>query len=381
MQFLREQRAYFGYFDETWVFEGMVSREAWQIRDRDMYQKARLVCAECPVPGPKKGASRGKRGIVVAVITEDGILKETENFYISGCKSKDQKEDYHTEMTADLYEKMAMETIIPQLARAAAAKGRPAVLVKDNASYHCRVLEKAPTKQDRKKVIVEFLAKHGIVMSIATHKAQLVEKMEELIKLKGGRWAFKKFVVDEFAKQNGVIAVRLPPYHCFLNPIEMVWAQMKQKVMKQCKTTTPLTEVRLKTLAFLRSFPAENAEALFRHVYNYELDVLVVLRNMKHSQNQEREDEQQDSQEICEMDENGNWSRNFDITLLEDSDDAAFEEENELEAIREIELVLDSSGNGEDAEETMQTAWRQDVLSSSLAWANEDDIIFDAEEE
>uniref|UniRef100_A0A8R1HUY5 Tc1-like transposase DDE domain-containing protein n=1 Tax=Caenorhabditis japonica TaxID=281687 RepID=A0A8R1HUY5_CAEJA len=248
LQNYEKQNAYFGYFDETWVFEGMVSRKAWQIRDSDMYQKARLVCTENPVPDSKKGASRGKRGIVVAVITEDGILKETENVYISGCKFKKQKEDYQTEMTADLYEKMTMETIIPQLARAAAAKGRPAVLVKDNASYHCRIFEKAPTKQDHKKVIVDFWAKHGIVTLIAMHKAQLVEKMEELIKLKGGRRAIKKS-------------------------------------------------------AFLRSFSAKNAAVLFRHVYNYKPDVFVILRNMKHYKNQEREDEE-DSQDLCEMDEN-----------------------------------------------------------------------------
>ena len=29
------------------------------------------------------------------------------------------------------------------------------------------------------------------------------------------------------AKKHGIILLRLPPYHCELNPIKLIWAQIK----------------------------------------------------------------------------------------------------------------------------------------------------------
>ena len=33
-----------------------------------------------------------------------------------------------------------------------------------------------------------------------------------------------KYAVDEMAKASGHEVVRLPPYHCELNPIELAWS-------------------------------------------------------------------------------------------------------------------------------------------------------------
>ena len=40
-----------------------------------------------------------------------------------------------------------------------------------------------------------------------------------------------KFVVDEMAKAAGHEVVRLPPYHCKLNPIDLAWSQVKHYVI------------------------------------------------------------------------------------------------------------------------------------------------------
>ena len=39
-----------------------------------------------------------------------------------------------------------------------------------------------------------------------------------------------KYAVDEMAKVAGHEVVRLPPYHCELNPIELAWSQVKQYI-------------------------------------------------------------------------------------------------------------------------------------------------------
>lgn len=48
--------------------------------------------------------------------------------------------------------------------------------------------------------------------------------------------AHERYVVDEMAAERGVTILRLPPYHCELNPIELVWAQVKGHVAKNNKT-------------------------------------------------------------------------------------------------------------------------------------------------
>ena len=36
-----------------------------------------------------------------------------------------------------------------------------------------------------------------------------------------------KYKVDEFLKQHGHEVLRLPPYHCEFNPIELIWGDLK----------------------------------------------------------------------------------------------------------------------------------------------------------
>lgn len=44
------------------------------------------------------------------------------------------------------------------------------------------------------------------------------------------------YVIDELVKKSGRLILRLPPYHCNLNPIELVWAQVKQHVAVNNRT-------------------------------------------------------------------------------------------------------------------------------------------------
>jgi len=43
----------------------------------------------------------------------------------------------------------------------------------------------------------------------------------------------KKYKLDSVALQMGHEVVRLPPYHCQYNPIELIWAQVKGEVAKK----------------------------------------------------------------------------------------------------------------------------------------------------
>ena len=53
----------------------------------------------------------------------------------------------------------------------------------------------------------------------------------------------KIFVVDEMIKKEGHSVVRLPPYHCNLNPIENIWALMKRDIAAN-NTTFKIADIK-----------------------------------------------------------------------------------------------------------------------------------------
>ncbi|CAI5437999.1 unnamed protein product [Caenorhabditis angaria] len=152
------KQAFFGYLDETWFFEGMTTLKGWQTGNTNLYKMAREIRVEERRSGPRKGKDKGRRAIVLAVLTSEGILEDSANILISGLKENDQFMDYHREMNFDSYSEY-MDVIIPKLAEEARKRGMVAVLVIDNAPYHCEVIEKIPTKSSSKKVLMDFFAR------------------------------------------------------------------------------------------------------------------------------------------------------------------------------------------------------------------------------
>ena len=98
----------------------------------------------------------------------------------------------------------------------------------DNASYHSRRIEKVPTSNSRKGDMQDWLTSHGIEYPERALKRELLS----LIKLRNAK---PKYVIDEMAKAAGHEVVRIPPYHCELNPIELCWSQVKGYIKEHNK--------------------------------------------------------------------------------------------------------------------------------------------------
>ncbi|XP_065182372.1 uncharacterized protein LOC135813083 [Sycon ciliatum] len=45
-----------------------------------------------------------------------------------------------------------------------------------------------------------------------------------------------EYVCDKLAAERGFRVIRLPPYHCVFNPIELIWAWVKREVGRRNKT-------------------------------------------------------------------------------------------------------------------------------------------------
>ena len=74
-----------------------------------------------------------------------------------------------------------------------------------------------------------------------------------------------KYAVDEMAKAAGHEILRLPPYHCELNPIELAWSQVKRYIKEFNKLYT-LTAFKELTFKGFDQVGAEDWKKLIEHV-------------------------------------------------------------------------------------------------------------------
>ncbi len=100
----------------------------------------------------------------------------------------------------------------------------------DNASYHSVKSEKTPTSASKKAEMQDWLKAQNVQFSSNLKKADLYEIIKQY------KPRFQKYRMDEIAKKDGHDILRLPPYHCDLNPEELIWAQIKRYVAVHNKT-------------------------------------------------------------------------------------------------------------------------------------------------
>lgn len=189
------------YVDETWYDTHDVARQGWT----DSSNKCALN-----VP-----PSKGKRIIILHAGSEDGWVGDV---LLSGKNISKCNLDYHQDMTAQLFEEWFEKSLLPSL---------PAnsVIVLDNASYHSRQLHKVPNASNTKAELMEFLYEQNLYFEEHYTKKQLLEVLRT-------EQFSKQYVIDHLAESQGHIVLRLPPYFCIFNPIELIWGQLKNNVRK-----------------------------------------------------------------------------------------------------------------------------------------------------
>lgn len=123
--------------------------------------------------------SPGKRLIICNIGGEDGFVPDALWSFESGSSG-----DYHDEITTRYFEKW-FSKILPKLVD-------NCVIVVDNAPYHSRKLSTKSTARSQPS----------------------------------------KYAIDEMAASQNKTVLRIPPYHCELNPIELIWAEMKYYIAR-----------------------------------------------------------------------------------------------------------------------------------------------------
>ena len=77
------------------------------------------------------------------------------------------------------------------------------------------------------KSLVKFMLEHGIDIPQPTLIKAVLQKRIRMVNIK------KRYIIDKMALEKGGRVLRLPPYHCCLNAIEMVWHQLKSNIRRQ----------------------------------------------------------------------------------------------------------------------------------------------------
>ena len=205
------------YLDETWVDSNTYPQQQWFSGDINRQRK---------LP-----SSRGKRFVILHCGGFDGFIKNCDLVFES--KANDGR-DYHSEMNGNIFKTWVNDQLIPNLPP-------NSVAVMDNASYHSMQVEgtKAPTTSSKKGEIVDWLESVGV----KTEQKMTKKQLYEIVKLRKEKHV-KQFQIDQILHAHEHTVLRLPPYHCDLNPIELIWADVKRFVSEN-NTTFKKNDVRV----------------------------------------------------------------------------------------------------------------------------------------
>lgn len=189
------------YIDESWVDNNLTFGKCWQSDN---------------VNGILTNTSSSNRLILINAGSNEGFVPGVGLIFRAGKAQG----DYHGQMNGPNFEKWVNDKLIPNLPERS-------VIVLDNAPYHCVQDNKPPSKYALKREMIEWLAKNNIPFSEDLKKFDLLELIEK------HKQPEKVYRIDQVLKAHGHTVVRLPPYMCDLNPIELAWAKVKRIVREQ----------------------------------------------------------------------------------------------------------------------------------------------------
>lgn len=198
------------YTDETYIHSSHTTTKEWSDNSGE---------------GLKAPVSKGKRLIIVHAGGVNGFVPNALLIFKSGQKSG----DYHHDMNFENYKRWMETQLIPNLPP-------KSVLVIDNASYHNVKLDKEPTTATKKQDMIAWLTKNQITVDSHYTKCELYDIIKQ------HKTKNPIYILDTILEEHGHTVLRLPPYHPEFNPIEKIWALVKNWVATH-NTTFKLADV------------------------------------------------------------------------------------------------------------------------------------------
>jgi hypothetical protein len=205
------------YLDESCLTKNMSTKMQWQSET-----------GEGSYASPQ---GKGERIIISDLgSSRVGFLPGAELIFLGRASTINQ--DYHGEMNADIFEQWLEEDVLWRISQA--SPHGCGVLVLDRAPYHRRITDetKRATKSMKKSELIAHLLRHKHPLDAYTEEGLRALTRDVLFTLCEERQPRPRFKVEELAEVYGIKILFLPVAHPELNPIELMWAQMKQQVRK-----------------------------------------------------------------------------------------------------------------------------------------------------
>lgn len=184
------------FIDETWIFSKGAKRNMW---------------TDGSINSSLKKNGDGYRYIIVHAGCKDGFIPNASLIFKAGKKTG----DYHDNMNRENYENWFKTQLIPNLKK-------PSLIIMDNASYHSGLEQAIPTKSWTKRKLISWLEEKKIEYPSTALK-------DVIWKITSCSLPDKIYHLDKYVENFGHKILRLPPYHCQYNPIEMVWSESKRR--------------------------------------------------------------------------------------------------------------------------------------------------------
>ena len=191
------------YLDETWVNQNIAVQQCWTNKEGTI--------------GPRTKTGKGGRFIVVHAGGSEGFVPNALLMFRSKFGNKG---DYHDSMNNETFKKWFLEQLLPNIPSRS-------LIIMDNAPYHSKQINKAPTGVSRKAEVIQWLTENNIPHEPTYSRSELYELV------KSNKNSKLRYEIDELAATYGHQVLRLPPYYCQFNPIENIWAQIKEEIKKK----------------------------------------------------------------------------------------------------------------------------------------------------
>jgi len=245
------------YFqDETWVNKYMTPLKTWMDETRGG-------------GAPKLPQGKGARSIICHIGSKDGFLEGARPIY-RGEKAL-QDSEYHTEMNSEVFLDWMSKNVFGKIPNGS-------VIVLDRATYHMKLTEdsKPASSNFSKQELAEWLLKR----KIRARKYKTIDdfmnlKKVELCALCNKNKPKPRYEVVELAKKSKVKVLFLPVSHPELNPIELVWSQLKDYIKKK-NVNYSLKEVEKHAKDFFDTFDEAEWAKCVDHVKRIEEEYLDV---------------------------------------------------------------------------------------------------------
>ena len=196
---------------------GPVRGSLWMFKADDRGKKRKIESTSKGLSGEKKRRKLDSESTEKKEDTVDGGENDSE---ITECIPFE--ENYHDSMDGESYKCYFEKSICQNIPK-------HSVIVIDNVPYHSKNTENYPTSKWRKQQLVDWPTEKNITLPDKALRAELWTLV------KSEREKFPDKVMETVAKEYGHKILRLPPYHCELNPIELTWAAEKNYVAGESK--------------------------------------------------------------------------------------------------------------------------------------------------